>query len=77
MHAYAHTHTHTRTHRHTHTHTPASVVVQGEAVGPAQVRVDEDLAVGAVQMGALDLGDVSPVCPEQIPGRRQREREES
>lgn len=46
---------------------PARVIVQREAVGPTQVCVDQNLTVRPVQVGPLDLSDVTPVGPEQEP----------
>ena len=41
-------------------------MVEGDAVGPADVRVDEGDPGGrvAVHRGRLDLGDLAPVGPE-------------
>lgn len=41
----------------------AAGVVDGEAVGPEQVRVCDDAPVGAVHVGVLDARRVAPVCP--------------
>lgn len=46
---------------------PAGIIVQGEAIGPAQVCVDEDLPLRTVQVRPFDLGNVAPVCPEEVP----------
>lgn len=51
---------------------PAGIIVQGEAVGPAQVCVDEDLPLRTVQVRPFDLGNVAPVCPEEVPETQQR-----
>lgn len=41
-------------------------VVNGEAVGPEQVRVCDDAAVGAVHVGVLDARRVAPVRPVDL-----------
>lgn len=48
------------------------LVVDGDAVGPADADVDQDGAVGAVQAGALDAGVLAPLGPEQVPEKRPR-----
>lgn len=42
-------------------------VVDGEAVGPEQVRVRDDAPVGAVHVGVLDARRVAPVGPVDLP----------
>lgn len=66
---------------HTHAHTqlspcvsPACVVIECESVRPAEVGADQNFAVRSVQIGALDFGDMTPVCPEQIPKTSQTDR---
>lgn len=44
---------------------PACVVIQRQAVGPAQISVNENLPVRTVQMSTLDLRNVTPIRPEQ------------
>ena len=47
---------------------PAGIIVQGKSIGPTQVCVDEDLPLRAIQVRPFDLGNVAPVCPEEVPG---------
>ena len=49
---------------------PARIIVQGKSIGPTQVCVDEDLPLRAIQVRPFDLGNVAPVCPEEVPGTR-------
>lgn len=46
---------------------PSCVIVQSKSVGPAQVGVDQNLSVQAVQVRSLNLRNVAPVSPEQEP----------
>lgn len=48
---------------------PACVVVERQAVWPAQISVNENLPVRTVQMSSLDLRNVTPVRPEQESGQ--------
>ena len=50
---------------------PAGIIVQGKAIGPTQVCVDEDLPLRAIQVRPFNLGNVAPVCPEEVPGTQQ------
>lgn len=44
----------------------AAGVIDGEAVGPEQVRVCDDPSVGAVHVGVLDARRVAPVRPVDL-----------
>ena len=44
-------------------------LVDGEAVGPAQVVADQHRAVRAVHGGALQLGVLSPIRPVHVSGK--------
>lgn len=46
----------------------AAGVVDGEAVGPEEVRVGDDPPVGAVHVGVLDARRVAPVRPVDLTG---------
>lgn len=55
-------------------------VVQGEAIGPSYLGVNDDAAVGAIHADLPDQGVVPPVCPVQVTGdgaEEQREAESS
>ena len=45
---------------------PVVLVVHGEAVGPAQENVAEDLDVGAVAVGPADVGGPVPLGVEDV-----------
>lgn len=51
---------------------PARIVIERKSVRPPKVRVDQNFAVGTVQISALNFSDMTPVCPEQIPKKSQR-----
>lgn len=48
----------------------AAGIVYGEAVGPEEVCVCDDAAVGAVHVGVLDARRVSPVGPVDLTEER-------
>lgn len=48
---------------------PLCLVVDGEAVGPAQLSGDDDPSCTAVHEGALDLGQFAPVGPKDAPAQ--------
>lgn len=47
------------------------LVVDGDAVGPADAGVDQDGPLRAVLARALDARVLSPLRPEQVAARRQ------
>lgn len=42
------------------------LIVNGDAIRPADADVDQNNPLGAVQSRALDAGILTPLCPEQI-----------
>ena len=51
------------------------LIVDGDAVGPADADIDHDQSLGSVQPGALDARVLTPLSPEQIPGHKNKTRD--
>lgn len=54
---------------------PACAVVQGQAVGPVDLSADNDSSHGAVHVGPLDPGVLTPVWPEHQVGAGRNDNE--
>lgn len=42
------------------------LIVDGDAIWPANADVDQDGPVGAIQTGTLNTGVLAPLSPEQV-----------
>lgn len=45
------------------------LIVDGDAIGPADTDVDEDGSLRSIQARAFDAGILAPLCPEQVAAR--------